>query len=161
MEFKLIFSFCVVCSEITQLIYRLHKSKILQHFKSTIFVWQLTNLFTIVWRYNGLYVNTGQTNELIIFSCKIVHTIILCLVLSIESLEICEILKCIAIVFNTFEKQCCYCSIRIRRLYNFDPFKPYVYIVKLGFTGVYIIFLIYARRGGSNEYPQSMFSAAI
>ena len=42
-------------------------------------------------------------------------------------------------------------------------------LVKLGFTGVYIIFLISAqnidcgysleppRRGGSNEYPQSMF----
>ena len=28
------------------------------------------------------------------------------------------------------------------RLYNFDPFKPHFYIVKLGFTGVYIIFLI-------------------
>ena len=26
-------------------------------------------------------------------------------------------------------------------LYNFDPLKPYFYIVKLGFTGVYIIFL--------------------
>ena len=55
------------------------------------------------------------------------------------------------------------------RLYNFDPLKPHFYIVKLGFTGVYIIFLISAqnidcgysleppRRGGSNEYPQSMF----
>ena len=54
-------------------------------------------------------------------------------------------------------------------LYNFDPLKPHFYIVKLGFTGVYIIFLIFARnidcgyslepprRGGSNEYPQSMF----
>ena len=54
-------------------------------------------------------------------------------------------------------------------LYNFDPFKPHFYIVKLGFTGVYISFLISAlkhrlwytleppRRGGSNEYPQSMF----
>ena len=51
----------------------------------------------------------------------------------------------------------------------FDPLKPHFYIVKLGFTGVYIIFLISAqnidcgysleppRRGGSNEYPQSMF----
>ena len=28
------------------------------------------------------------------------------------------------------------------RLYNFDPLKPHFYIVKLGFTGVYIIFLI-------------------
>ena len=54
-------------------------------------------------------------------------------------------------------------------LYNFDPLKPHFYIVKLGFTGVYIIFLNSAqnidygysleppRRGGSNEYLQSMF----
>ena len=59
------------------------------------------------------------------------------------------------------------------RLYNFDPLKPQFYIVKLGFTGVYIIFLISAQnidcgyslepphRGGSNEYPQSMFCAEI
>ena len=62
------------------------------------------------------------------------------------------------------------------RLYNFDPRKPLFYIVKLGFTGVYIIFLIsaqnmdcgyslerprLARQGGSNEYPQSMFWAQI
>ena len=54
-------------------------------------------------------------------------------------------------------------------LYNFDPLKPHFYTVKLGFIGVYIIFLISAqnidcgysleppRRGRSNEYPQSMF----
>ena len=54
-------------------------------------------------------------------------------------------------------------------LYNFDPLKSHFYIVKLGFTGVYIIFLISAQnidcgyslepphRGGSNEYTQSMF----
>ena len=47
--------------------------------------------------------------------------------------------------------------------YNFDPLKPHFYLVKLGFTRVYIIFLISAQkhrldhRGGSNEYPQSMF----
>ena len=58
-------------------------------------------------------------------------------------------------------------------LYNFDPLKPHFYIVKLGFTGVYIIFLISAqnidcgysleppRRGGFNEYPQSIFWAEI
>ena len=56
-------------------------------------------------------------------------------------------------------------------LYNFDSLKPHFYIVKLGFTGVYIIFLISAQnidcgyslelphRGSSNEYPQSMFWA--
>ena len=33
------------------------------------------------------------------------------------------------------------------RLYNFDPLKPRFYIVvKLGFTGVYIIFLISAQK---------------
>ena len=30
-------------------------------------------------------------------------------------------------------------------LYNFDPLKPHFYIVKLGFTGVFIIFLISAQ----------------
>ena len=42
-------------------------------------------------------------------------------------------------------------------LYNFDPLKPNFYIVKLGFTGVYIIFLIFAHRGSSNWYLLSMF----
>ena len=58
-------------------------------------------------------------------------------------------------------------------LYNFDPLKPHFYIVKLGFTGVYIIFLISAQnidceyslklphRGSSNVYPQYMFWAEI
>ena len=32
------------------------------------------------------------------------------------------------------------------RLYNLDPLKPHFCIVKLGFTGVYIIFLISSRR---------------
>ena len=53
-------------------------------------------------------------------------------------------------------------------LYNFDPLKPHFYIVKLGFTGVYIIFLISAQNidcgyslepPRSNEYAQSMFCA--
>ena len=64
-------------------------------------------------------------------------------------------------------------SIKKTCLYYFDPLKPHFYIVKLGFTGVYIIFFISAhnidcrysleppRRGGSNEYPQSMFRAEI
>ena len=53
------------------------------------------------------------------------------------------------------------------------PLKLHFYIVKLGFTGVYIIFHISAqnidygysleppRLGGSNKYPQSMFCAEI
>ena len=56
-----------------------------------------------------------------------------------------------------------------KRLYNSDPLKPHFYIAKLGFIGVYIIFLILLKnidcgyslepphRGGSNEYQQSMF----
>ena len=30
-------------------------------------------------------------------------------------------------------------------LYNFDPLEPHFYLVKLGFAGVYIIFLISAQ----------------
>ena len=44
------------------------------------------------------------------------------------------------------------------RLYKFDPLKPNFYIVKLGLTRVYIILPV---RGGSNEYPQSMFRVEI
>ena len=58
-------------------------------------------------------------------------------------------------------------------LYNFDPLKHHFYIAKLGFPGVYFIFLYLLknidcgysleppRRGGSNKYPQSMFWAEI
>ena len=31
-------------------------------------------------------------------------------------------------------------------LYNFDPHQPHFYIVKVGFMGVYIIFLISAQK---------------
>ena len=52
---------------------------------------------------------------------------------------------------------------------NIYPLKPHFYIVKLGFAGVYLFFLVLLqnidcgysleppRRGGSNVYPQSMF----
>ena len=58
-------------------------------------------------------------------------------------------------------------------LYNVEPLEPHFYTVKLGFTGVYIIFLFLLKnidcgyslelplRGGSNEYPLSMFWAEI
>ena len=42
-------------------------------------------------------------------------------------------------------------------LYNFDPLKPHFYIIKLGFTGVYVIFLISAQNidcGYSLELPR-------
>ena len=51
-------------------------------------------------------------------------------------------------------------------LYNFDPLKPHFYIVYRGYTLVFLFLLKnidcgYSleppRRGGSNEYPQSMF----
>ena len=58
-------------------------------------------------------------------------------------------------------------------LYNFDSLKPHFYTVKLGFTGIYINFLISAQKhncgyllelpqwGSSNKYPQIMFWAEI
>ena len=70
-------------------------------------------------------------------------------------------------------------SITKSYLYNFDPLKPHFYIVKLGFTLLlhylhYTLFFLFLlknidcgysleppRRGGSNEYPQSMFWAEI
>ena len=74
---------------------------------------------------------------------------------------------------STRSDQSCF-TITKTCLYNFDPLKLHFYIVKLGFTEVYIIFLIFLfllknidceyslepprrGRGGSNEYPQSTF----
>ena len=76
-------------------------------------------------------------------------------------------------VLHSEQSECSVNHITKTCLYSFDPLKPHFYIVKLGFTGVYIIFLIFAnkhrlwysleppRRGGYNEYPQSMFWAEI
>ena len=60
---------------------------------------------------------------------------------------------------------------RIRKTYpcNEYPLKPHFYIGKMGYAGVYLVFLFLLqnidcgysleppRRGGSNVYPQSMF----
>ena len=90
--------------------------------------------------------------------------------------------NCLLVLINFHHWKVCFCrhaiafshlhfekilesSINIMKtcLYNVDPLKPHFYIVKLGFTGVYIIFLISAQnidcgyslelphRGGSNE----------
>ena len=75
---------------------------------------------------------------------------------------------------NNNNSYVCNCEAVITKtcLYNFDPFQPHFYVVKLGFTGVYIIsffffffaqkhklwvFVRTALRGGYNQYPQSMF----
>ena len=54
-------------------------------------------------------------------------------------------------------------------IYNFDPLKPHFIMVKLGLQGYTLLFLFLLknidcrysleppRRGGSNEYQQSMF----
>ena len=39
-----------------------------------------------------------------------------------------------------------YVNITKTYLYNFDPFKPHFYIVELGFTRAYIIFLISVQK---------------
>ena len=54
---------------------------------------------------------------------------------------------------NTFITKTC--------LYNFDTLKPHFYIVKLGFTGEYIIFLISAQNidcGYSFELPRRVLT---
>ena len=68
-------------------------------------------------------------------------------------------------LISTFE----FLTITKTCLYNFDPLKHHFYIVKLGLQGYTLFFLFLLknidcgysleppRRGGSNEYPQSMF----
>ena len=49
-------------------------------------------------------------------------------------------------MFYSIQLMCTNFSITKTYLYNIDPHKPHFYIVKLGFTGVYIIFLISAQK---------------
>ena len=67
------------------------------------------------WMYRLIWVYTGRTCYKVVFDL--------------------ERFSCIDTVFH-ITKTC---------LYNFDPFKPHVYIVKLGFTEVCIICLISAQ----------------
>ena len=46
-------------------------------------------------------------------------------------------------------------------LYNFDPLKPHFYIVKLGFTGIYIIFLITAQKNTDCGYLLEHLTEAV
>ena len=39
-------------------------------------------------------------------------------------------------------------------LYNFDPIEPHFYILKLGFTGVYTIYLISAKKCFEQKYEK-------
>ena len=53
---------------------------------------------------------------------------------------------------------CKYIHITRTYLYNFDPLKPHFYIIKLGFTGVYIFFLISAQ---NIDYGYSLLGEAV
>ena len=46
---------------------------------------------------------------------------------------------------NAVYARICYNPVTKTRLYSFDPLKPHFYIVKLGLTGVYIIFIVSAQ----------------
>ena len=67
------------------------------------------------------------------------------------------------IVIIAFTKNSLIINITKTHLYNIDPLKPHFYIVKLGFTGVYIIFLISAQNidCGYSLEPSHMFWAEI
>ena len=42
----------------------------------------------------------------------------------------------------------CICNLKLHlnKVWGFDPLKPHFYMVKLGFTGVHIIFLMFAQK---------------
>ena len=67
-----------------------------------------------------------------------------------NSLELCPLIDIeikgeITVKINRFAKMIITSASR-KHTYNFDPLKPHFYIEKLGFTGVYIIFLISAQK---------------
>ena len=45
-------------------------------------------------------------------------------------------------------------------LYNFDPLNPFIYIVKLNFTGVYVIFHISAQKKDCGYSLEAVLTSA-
>ena len=64
----------------------------------------------------------------------------------VDALNKFRVIKMIEIKQNNSPNILSWRTIRKTYLYNFDPLKPHFYIIKLGFTGVYIIFLISAQK---------------
>ena len=71
-----------------------------------------------------------------------------CKGLSIPILEVIMVYLLQTTEIYNFDYTSCHVRKHITKtcLCNFDPLKPQFYIVKLGFTGVYIIFLISAQK---------------
>ena len=78
----------------------------------------MLNYEPVIQRYDSLQTNVK------IYPCDICM-LVLCQKVVYE-------LRCRAIITKTYQ-------------YNFDPLNPHFYIVKLGFTGIYIIFPISAQ----------------
>ena len=72
-----------------------------------------------------------STQQFFVVGISIRYVHIICLIMNIQ-----PVMLIILIVLMSITKT---------RLYNFNPLKPHFYIVELGFTGVYIIFLISAE----------------
>ena len=112
------------------------------------------------WNYRKVYEND---NNYYLYSDILTFFPWSMLILSYERLRF-PIWRCLKNGMDNITKTC---------LYNINLLKPHFYMVKLGFTGVYIIFLISAqnincgyslespRRGGSNDYPLSIIWAEI
>ena len=54
-----------------------------------------------------------------------------------------------------------YTNITKTSLYNFDPLEPHFYIVKLGFTWVYIIFLVLLRNIDRGTHQHLLVEAVL
>ena len=93
------------------------------------------------------------------------------LIFSEKKVEFCTVQICLVLKELSIENMHFGIKLTKTRLYNFDPLKPHFYIIKLGFTGVYIIYFFFffifffllqymdcgyslepPRRSGSNEY---------
>ena len=65
---------------------------------------------------------------------------------NLECLNNCEVSNSSSVLINFFM---CFFNLITKtylRVYNFDPLKPHFYLVKVGFTREYIIFLISAQK---------------
>ena len=145
---------CPAKTQISQIIHSVYQSSLCAQWvaKDSSFSQATTEALIRLNRCSGWSVSLGASAILLVLSCAVSIMLLY---------KWCNSSWCIQ---SLITKTC---------LYNFDPIQPYFCIVKQGFTGVCIIFLISAqkidcgysleppRQCGSNEYPQSMSWAEI
>ena len=102
-------------------------------------IWHIIQIVSLTWNFRSYFI--GKVRKITsLSSAELVFSMISVRAILIWVFTICSGVLVLILRVNMET------GLYISYLYNFDPLKPHFYIVKLGFTGIYIIFLISVQK---------------